>query len=156
HFGIGVTKLLARPITLRTFLEHARRQLRSRRQHSTKVFAGFRNVALRYGSTLRLVGSEQTSSSPSFNHRSELPPEVNGVLHACIHPECAGRRIEMGCITGDVDPAAPVAIGDELAPYPRNNRQHFEFERFSHRPLDIRSYICLIQGALVLISDDGE
>ncbi len=67
------------------------------------------------GPALGVVAGEQAGVGRARAGQGELPGQVPGVLDAGVHSLGAGRRVDVGGVPGDEDPAVAVAVHDPVA-----------------------------------------
>ncbi len=83
------------------------------------------DVALRHGLPLDLVAVEERRSAPAFDHRRELPAEIDRIAHARVHAEPAGRAVLVDGVAGEQHVAPLPAIGDDAAAGPGQRGDDF-------------------------------
>ena len=156
QLGVPRSILGARRVARRSGLEHLRRRLvgGARRQHAFEIVGRRLDVAHRHRLALDLIGREQVRPAPAFEHRVELPAEIDRVLHAGVHAERASRRREMDGVAGHVDAPAAVALGDELAPHPAQHRKDLVVEVLAHRAAQRRADVIFAMRHLLRRADD--
>ena len=96
-----------------------------------KIVGRLCHHALRYGSTLGLIAVEQMRSAPAFDHRRQLPAQVDRIAHAGVHAKAAMRAVLMHRITGQKHPAASKAGGHQATTGPGQGRYDFVLHRTS-------------------------
>ena len=98
------------------------------RKHPAQIAACLRDVARADRLAFGAVGIEEAVAAPALDHGGELPGQIDHIADAGVHAEAAGRRHDMRGVAGDKAAAVAVALGDQLAPHPRQHAQYLEFE----------------------------
>ena len=63
----------------------------------------------------RVIGVEEPVYGDPLQGQAKLPAQVVGVLDAGVHALSSRRRVDMGGISGQEDPAVAVAVDDPVA-----------------------------------------
>src|SRR5262245_31887311 len=91
-------------------------------------FRGHGDIPDTDGSSLGVIGGEQTITAPSGEHRRELPAQTDRVADAGIHPERAGRRQLMDGVACEKDASARIAFSYDAASRPDTGAEPLDLE----------------------------
>ena len=98
------------------------------RKHPSQIAACFRDVPDADRPAFGAIGIEQARAAPAVDRGGKLPRQVDRIADAGVHAEAAGWRHHMRGVAGDEAAPAAIALGDQLAPHPRQHAQNLEFE----------------------------
>src|SRR6185437_15877429 len=106
-----------------------RRRLDENFAAAVVIVGGFERIAEPDRPPLALIAGEQLRPAPAFQHRLDLPGEIDSVADAGIHPEAAGRHEEMAGVAGEEAARRAIAFGNQLARQPVLDRENLDRER---------------------------
>ena len=81
--------------------------------HRRVIRTRLRHGPVMHRPTFRLIAREQPGPAPALQHGRHLPPEIDRVADAHVHPEAAERRVQVAGIARQEHAPLAVAFGDQ-------------------------------------------